>query len=60
MRFKVLLAGSVRGDLDEDEAFGGGGVLVRKIASPRRDLAEAGGCTAKFISHEHSFAFRFG
>jgi len=36
-----------------------GGVPVRKIASPRRDLAEAGGFTAKFIRRQHSFPFRF-
>ena len=36
-----------------------GGVPARKIASPRRDLAEAGGFTAKFIFGEHSFPFRF-
>jgi len=34
-----------------------GGVSVRKVASPRRDLAE--GFTAKFIYRKHSFPFRF-
>jgi len=36
-----------------------GGVSVRKIASSRRDLAEAGDFTANFICRENSFQFRF-